>query len=471
MTADGSIDCMDAPQDQEDHVHFLNFAEVVTALRILDEGGNFVLKMFTFFELATINLLFLLNVCFDEVNVFKPVTSKPGNSEVYVISIGYRKSKVPQLKEHLQSMTKHLGQKNDRLMFSPGAIPKDFIDQVAECAQCFMLHQVAAIETNIQHYYIIKRVSAEQKIEDEQAGRFVKQENIQELRNAITRIFFRNYRIEMIPKEYRLITNEQIKLPQNMNIPIYSYAGSFADRKIFLALSDQEKISVLQQQMITLSKETVNLTLNDTIQLKMSKVDDNASILSIRCGRPIMSVVSSKFILIQSLKILLEVQRSMQSQRITTQPWTIVCDANESTATITVNIQDCCYGLNYNTFEKGIFQKIFELLNTFELVYIENFLLLTHFSVGMIWVMGQRVFNDVQLTNEGQIRLTDLRSNGRDFLRTYLATELLGSAELAVVSIVKLSHLRSEDFYNAIFAFNNKLCLKYCTVLLQLPQI
>lgn len=468
MTADGSIDCMDAPQDQEDNVHFLHFAEVVAALRILDEGGNFVLKMFTFFELATINLLYLLNVCFDQVHVFKPVTSKPGNSEVYVISIGYRRNKVPQLQELLQSMTKHLGKNNERLMFSSEAIPKDFIDQVAECAECFMVHQVAAIEANIQHYHIITRVSTKQKIEDEQAGRIVKQENIQQLRNAITRTFFRYYRIEMIPKEYRLITGEQIKLPQNMNIPIYSYAGSFADRKKFLTLSEQDKTSVLQQQMIALSKQTVNLTLNDTINLKISKVDDT-SIINIRCGRPIMSVVSSKFILIQSLKLLLEVQRSMQTKRITTQPWTIVCDSNYSTATVTVN-QDCCYNCNYDTFEKGIFRKIFELLNMFEFVCIENFLLLTHFSVGIIWALGQRVLNDIQLTNEGHIRLIGLRSNGRDFLKKELAKQILGSSELAVVGVVKLSHLRNEDFYNAIFAFNNKLCLKYCAVLLNLTE-
>lgn len=467
MTADGSIDCMDAPQDQEDHVHFLHFAEVVAALRILDEGGNFVLKMFTFFELATINLLYLLNVCFDQVHVFKPVTSKPGNSEVYVISIGYRRNKVPRLKEHLQSMTKHLGQNNERLMFSSEAIPKDFIDQVAECAECFMVHQVAAIETNIQHYHINTRVSAEQKIEDERAGRFVKQENTQELRNAVTRTFFRYYRIEMIPKEYRLIRGEHTKLPQNMNIPIYSYAGSFADRKKFLAFSEQVKISVLRQQMIALSKETENLTLNNTIQLKMSVVDD-ISIINVRYGRPIMSVVSSKFILIQSLKFLLEVQRSMQSLSIT--PWTIACDSNDSKATVTVNIQDCCYGSNYDTFEKGLFRKIFELLHMFEEVYIENLLLLTHFSVGMIWVLGQRVVCDIRLTNEGHIRLTGLRLNGREFLKKHLASEILDRAELAVVNIVKLSHLRNEDFYNGIFSFNNKLCLKYCAILLQLTE-
>lgn len=461
---------MDAPQDQEDHVHFLHFAEVVAALRILDEGGNFVLKMFTFFELDTINLLYLLNVCFEQVHVFKPVTSKPGNSEVYVISIGYRGNKVPNLREHLQSMTKHLGQTDERLMFSPEAIPEEFIDQVAECAKCFMEHQVDAIESNIQHYHIITRINAEQKIEDEIAGKIVKQENPQELRNAITRTFFRYYRIETIPKEYRLITGEHIRLPQNMNIPIYSYAGSFADRKKFLALSEPDKIGVLRKQMVALSKETVNLTLNDTIHLKMSTVDDT-SIINIRYGRPIMSVVSSKFILIQSLKLFLEIQRSMQSQRITTQPWTIVCDSNDSKATVTVNIQDCCYGYNYDTFEKGIFRKIFELLNMFESVYIENLLLLTHYSVGMIWVLEQRIFSDVQLTNEGHIRLSGLRSSGRDFLKSHIATEILASSELAVVGIVKLSHLRNEDFYNAIFAFNNKLCLKYCAILLQSTEI
>jgi cap2 methyltransferase len=41
--------------------------------------------MFTLFECESVCLLFLLNSIFAAVDVFKPATSKEGNSEVYVI--------------------------------------------------------------------------------------------------------------------------------------------------------------------------------------------------------------------------------------------------------------------------------------------------------------------------------------------------------------------------------------------------
>ena len=55
-------------------------------------GGQLVLKMFTFFEHSSICLLYLLAYCFKELNVFKPCTSKEGNSEVYVIAKDYQKT-------------------------------------------------------------------------------------------------------------------------------------------------------------------------------------------------------------------------------------------------------------------------------------------------------------------------------------------------------------------------------------------
>lgn len=52
-------------------------------------GGSFLLKMFTFYEEATICLLYVLCCAFSSVNVCKPATSKEGNSEVYVVCLEY----------------------------------------------------------------------------------------------------------------------------------------------------------------------------------------------------------------------------------------------------------------------------------------------------------------------------------------------------------------------------------------------
>lgn len=44
-----------------------------------------MLKMFTMFESESICSMYLLTKLFGSVDVFKPATSKEGNSEVYVI--------------------------------------------------------------------------------------------------------------------------------------------------------------------------------------------------------------------------------------------------------------------------------------------------------------------------------------------------------------------------------------------------
>uniref|UniRef100_A0A915E6Q4 Cap-specific mRNA (nucleoside-2'-O-)-methyltransferase 2 n=1 Tax=Ditylenchus dipsaci TaxID=166011 RepID=A0A915E6Q4_9BILA len=86
ITADGSQDCTDNPKNQELTVAPLIAQEVNIALGCLQKEGNLVLKMFTFFEPDTHNILARLLTNFERVEVFKPASSKPGNSEVYLVS-------------------------------------------------------------------------------------------------------------------------------------------------------------------------------------------------------------------------------------------------------------------------------------------------------------------------------------------------------------------------------------------------
>lgn len=57
------------------------------------------------FEHPTICLMYFLNACFETVHVYKPVTSKEGNSESYIVCINYdgtdeRKAWLRQLRTH-----------------------------------------------------------------------------------------------------------------------------------------------------------------------------------------------------------------------------------------------------------------------------------------------------------------------------------------------------------------------------------
>ena len=72
VTADGSIDCIDDPCKQEEHVAPLLYWEFITALNIMSPGGSFVMKAFTILEDFTVSMLYLLCCSFQEVYLCKP---------------------------------------------------------------------------------------------------------------------------------------------------------------------------------------------------------------------------------------------------------------------------------------------------------------------------------------------------------------------------------------------------------------
>ncbi|KAK2718221.1 cap-specific mRNA (nucleoside-2'-O-)-methyltransferase 2-like isoform X3 [Artemia franciscana] len=85
VTADGSFNCTSSFGEQEAMVSRLKFAEIVTSMGLLSDGGNLVIKTFTFFEHSTLLTLSILLRNFKKITVVKPATSKAGNSEVYLV--------------------------------------------------------------------------------------------------------------------------------------------------------------------------------------------------------------------------------------------------------------------------------------------------------------------------------------------------------------------------------------------------
>ena len=53
-------------------------------------GGNFIAKQYTFFETVTWNLIVIYATMFDAFYICKPVTSRPHNSEIYLVGLGFR---------------------------------------------------------------------------------------------------------------------------------------------------------------------------------------------------------------------------------------------------------------------------------------------------------------------------------------------------------------------------------------------
>lgn len=90
-TSDIGIDIpFDKTHEQEVLEAHLNLGQIVCALRTLKEGGSMVCKTFLFFKPMTLSLLYLLTSVFKEFSISKPMTSRPANSEIYLIGKGYK---------------------------------------------------------------------------------------------------------------------------------------------------------------------------------------------------------------------------------------------------------------------------------------------------------------------------------------------------------------------------------------------
>lgn len=89
VTGDGGIDFSEDFNNQEYSATKLIIVQVVYALTMQSNNGNFVLKVFDTFSNAIIDILYLLSSLYKNVYIMKPQTSRNANSERYIICKGY----------------------------------------------------------------------------------------------------------------------------------------------------------------------------------------------------------------------------------------------------------------------------------------------------------------------------------------------------------------------------------------------
>jgi 23S rRNA U2552 (ribose-2'-O)-methylase RlmE/FtsJ len=92
VTGDGGIECIGDREFEYQEVFNakLFFGEIVTALHIQEEGGKFILKIYDCGFDLTRQLIMLLALYYDRVQIIKPITSRPGNSEKYLLCESFK---------------------------------------------------------------------------------------------------------------------------------------------------------------------------------------------------------------------------------------------------------------------------------------------------------------------------------------------------------------------------------------------
>ncbi|GFN74585.1 Cap-specific mRNA (nucleoside-2'-o-)-methyltransferase 1 [Plakobranchus ocellatus] len=90
VMADGGFSVEGQENIQEILSKQLYLCQFLVAVLVLRTGGHFVCKLFDLFTPFSVGLVYLMNMIFDEVAIFKPVTSRPANSERYIVCKGLK---------------------------------------------------------------------------------------------------------------------------------------------------------------------------------------------------------------------------------------------------------------------------------------------------------------------------------------------------------------------------------------------
>lgn len=118
-TSDIGIDLSSNFNLEEDMTSILNYGQIVCGLMVLADYGSLVVKTYTFTKEFSRSLICLLSSLFDKVHITKPATSRPANSEIYLVAEGFKKS--------LFSGCAFFSQPESCDPFSPSILPKSLI--------------------------------------------------------------------------------------------------------------------------------------------------------------------------------------------------------------------------------------------------------------------------------------------------------------------------------------------------------
>jgi 23S rRNA U2552 (ribose-2'-O)-methylase RlmE/FtsJ len=134
VTADGGFEWTDE-NFQEQEAYPLIFGEIVGALNVQAKNGSFVLKLFESFTNVTLKMIYITSSFYEKAFLYKPYTSRPSNSEKYLICTGFKYDQTKDkalLKEKLDKLQYILEQFKDESyvseIFDEFELPQNYFD-------------------------------------------------------------------------------------------------------------------------------------------------------------------------------------------------------------------------------------------------------------------------------------------------------------------------------------------------------
>lgn len=152
VTSDGGFDFSMDFNNQEDMSMHLIICEMYMALRLQAQGGSFVLKIYDIHTMNTMRLLWILKAHYKDLYLVKPLSSRPANSEKYIVGTGFVGRLEKRMMEVMQTIIST--QTIDVLHKITPAIP--FIHQVTMYNVFYISRQALNIHKTLTYIHLLR---------------------------------------------------------------------------------------------------------------------------------------------------------------------------------------------------------------------------------------------------------------------------------------------------------------------------
>jgi len=157
--------------DEEETINIpVHLGHILCCLTTLKKGGTVILKHLNLCESQTVSLLWILAGCFNNLQITKPETSKPANSETYIIATGYKKNltrteidRLLQIMQYIRYMNTESG---SPCIFHKEDIPEAFVNAIHDAMNRLSEHQIQFLQRDISMFSKYKNSSLRKINED-----------------------------------------------------------------------------------------------------------------------------------------------------------------------------------------------------------------------------------------------------------------------------------------------------------------